>query len=457
MREITNLQVLQQFIKDRIEENQSLILKRTKFKKYYDGEHEILKKEQPDNKPSNILLFNFAELIIEQNHSYLFSNPITYASKDKDDRAHLFEEKLKDIFFINNETKVTSSLGKTSSIYGEAVEVLWIDEELNIRFDEYNPLEFVFYEFNGEEYALRFYTTKRYEVKGASYEEVLVNKYVIYGKDLIQEFEEIDDKLTLIKETRHFFGEVPVIRYKNKSTFGSEGDSDLKNLITLIDSYNTVASSLVDIIEGNSDPYLLLVNLGIAKEDVEEMKRSRTLKFRSQQGMQAEAKYLTYDGDLSYVENFLDMLMKQIFTLSFTVDVFSKEGRVAAESGEALKMKMAMTSDIKAGNKEVIFKEGLKKRIRLIAKQLQNGSNMNFFGDGTYRKVDSTFTKATIQNNAEAIQMAKDALGIVSRRTILSQIPFIEDVQEEMNEIEREEGTTVLFEDELAGTAVGGE
>ncbi|MGF2618488.1 phage portal protein [Rossellomorea aquimaris] len=445
-----NLKIIQQFIKDRIQSEVTRVSHQRKMKKYYDGEHDIQNKEANGNSPSNKLTFNFPELIVDFNHAYLFSNSVTYSPNVKNDaKTDLFLEKMKEVFDANNEEKVTNSLGKTSSIFGEAVEVHYIDSEGRHRFQESNPLEWVFFEINGEEMALRYYETVKFEVKNNSYEEVAVNKYTVYTMEAIYQYEEIDDKLSLLNEIPHFFGEVPVVRYMNKSTFGSEGVSDLKNVISLVDAYNKTTSALLDTIENNSDPYLLLINLGVRKEEVDEMRKRRILQFKSQEGMNSEAKYLTYEGDLSYIEDFLNRLVRKIALLSFTPDVISKDtGKLNGDSGEALKMKVATSSDIKANGKVMIFREGLRKRIRLIARQLQNASNLNFYNEGTHNKIDSTFNKNLPTNTKEIIEMMKDAVGILSHETMLKQIPFVEDVEEEMERIQKEQGEPIQFEEE---------
>ena len=50
-----------------------------------------------------------------------------------------------------------------------------------------------------------------------------------------------------------------------------------------------------------------------------------------------------------------------------------------------------------------------------------------------------TWTRTCIKNDTEQAQICKDSVGIVSKKTILKNHPLVEDADEELKQIEKEE------------------
>ena len=84
--------------------------------------------------------------------------------------------------------------------------------------------------------------------------------------------------------------------------------------------------------------------------------------------------------------------------------------------------------------KESKFRKGLMKRIELLT----NFLNLSINSDYTYTEIMPVFTRNIPSNDVETVNMIKQLYGMISDKTLLSQLPFIEDVQAELDALEKQ-------------------
>jgi SPP1 family phage portal protein len=78
-----------------------------KLKRYYDGRHDILRKEVEGNKPNNKLVHDFPSYIVDMFQGYFIGNPVVYTGKPE-----LLKE-LQDILILTmNKMKTVNLRGK---------------------------------------------------------------------------------------------------------------------------------------------------------------------------------------------------------------------------------------------------------------------------------------------------------------------------------------------------------
>lgn len=76
----------------------------------------------------------------------------------------------------------------------------------------------------------------------------------------------------------------------------------------------------------------------------------------------------------------------------------------------------------------------MRKRLRIFANFLsKKGIAVDITG------ITPTFTRAMPKNLLEISQIVSNLWGKVSRKTLLSQVPFVDDVDEELKAVEKEE------------------
>lgn len=98
------------------------------------------------------------------------------------------------------------------------------------------------------------------------------------------------------------------------------------------------------------------------------------------------------------------------------------------QSGEALKFMYSLL-EMKTGLMETEFKLGFARLVRAVCRSLGIQCNT----------IIQTWTRTCIKNDTEQAQICRDSVGIVSKKTILKNHPLVEDADEELKQIEKEE------------------
>lgn len=121
-------------IKEIIDENEGHT-KYARLEGYYEGDHDILRHTKKDSTaPNNRLVNNMAKYITDTATGYFIGKPVVYSSQND---AYL--EALQDIFDYNDEQDENMELAKGASINGDCFEMLYMDEDAQIRFTKVPP------------------------------------------------------------------------------------------------------------------------------------------------------------------------------------------------------------------------------------------------------------------------------------------------------------------------------
>ena len=236
----------------------------------------------------------------------------------------------------------------------------------------------------------------------------------------------------------HFKGEVPVIEYLNNKL--AIGDYELQ--IPLIDAYNALMSDRITDKEQFIDAILALYGALLSDEDEETegdgkgnetaMKHLRGEKLLALPA-DAKAEYLTRTFDEAGVEILKKAIEQDIHKFSH-IPCMTDESFGGNVSGVAMEFKLLGMENI-TKIKTRYYKKGLRKRLRIFANFLNTRSGVQIDVSG----ITPTFTRAMPKNLLEISQYVANLWGKVSRKTLLSQIPFVEDPDEELKAVEKEE------------------
>lgn len=385
---------------------------------YYRGEHKILKRRGGRKLPNNKLVNAFPSYITNVNIGYFLGTPVRYTSMD--DRLI---EAMQDIFTYNDEQDENIILARFASIAGTAFEIVYLDEESNIRFNEVSPENMVMV-YDDKITPNPLYAIRYWEKNNVPYMEVYTHDEVIRFKKG--------------KETDrypHHFGDVPVIEFPNND----DKIGDFEKVLTLVDAYDKAQSNIADDFEYFSDAYLVLKNLsGTRPEDIEEMRVKRTMLIDAD----GDAKWLLKDIQDSAHENFKARLQQDIHRFSQTPNL-TDEAFAGNASGVALRYKL-LGMEWNAATKERKFKRALQRRIELICSMLNlKGGNYD------WRDVDIQFSRNLPQNELEAVQIVGMLKGIISDDTLLSIVPYVDDPSTEQEKIDAQGSYTLGDDDEL--------
>lgn len=404
----------------RIEDMRNRILK---LKAYYLGQHAILGKPQrSNNAPNNKVVANYCEYITDMSTGFFMGKPIAYASASKNEEE---VKALQDIFKYNDEAAHNLRLAEEASITGSAYEVLYMDEDAQIRFSAIPSEELMMvYDASLEEKvlcAIRLFRV--YDPSGATYQDYAD----VYDKQNVTHYYYNSGQLVQIAEPElHYFDDVPVIEYLNNR----EERGDFEGVITLVDAYNKAQSLTLDDMEDFTDAYLVLKGMGgTTGDDVAELRRNKVLSLDEGGG----AEWLIKNLNDTYIENIKTRLQKDIHKFSSVPDM-SDEAFAGNATGVAIKYKLIGLEQVRS-RKERGFKKGLQRRIELIAGMLKiKGS-----ADIDFRDIEITFTANLPANDVEQANIVKTLYGLVSQKRLLSLLPFVTDPVEELDELHKEQ------------------
>ena len=353
---------------------------------------------------------------------FFLGKPVAYSSiSENQDEL----DALQDVLSYNDEAAHNLRLAEEAAITGAAYELLYMDIDAKIRFQVVPSEEIILVcEASLEENvicAIRHFRV--YNLDGVTYQE-----YVdVYDKRDVTSYAYDSGTLRVIADARpHYFDDVPVVEYENNK----ERRGDFESVITLVDAYNKAQSLTLDDMEDFTDAYLVLKGMGgTTGDDIAELRRNKVLSLDEGGG----AEWLIKNLNDTYIENIKTRLQKDIHKFSSVPDM-SDEAFAGNATGVAIKYKLIGLEQVRS-RKERGFKQGLQRRIELIAGMLK----LKSAADIDFRDIEITFTANLPSNDAEQAQIVKELYGLVSQKRLLSLLPFVTDPAEEMEELQKEQ------------------
>lgn len=407
-------------IKNRISAFQRQELPRLKrLKNYYGGRHEILTASKESGKPDNRLVNNFCKSITDSTVGYFMGKPVTYSS----DNGDLLGD-IRRLFAYNDEAYVNSRLAKDLSVYGRAYELLYYDEDRALRFVPLDPTTVipVYADKPDAElvYAIRLIPEET-EGIGEAYTVEVYDEHFVW----IYRYKATGGEMELTRKLPHYFGQVPVNPYRNNS----DGTGDFEPVLSLVDAYNTLQSESVNDFELFADSYLAISGMGGTEaSDLEELRRNRVLLLDDG----GDAKWLTKTVNDAYVENLKDRIAKDIYRFSGSVDMSDGEFGGQNLSGVAMRFRL-LNFENRVSVTERHFKRGLQRRMEMIcAFWALLGTRYD------YRDVTAVFSRNVPESPSEDAAYLEKISQLVSKKTLLERMPFVEDVDGELARLKEE-------------------
>lgn len=409
---------------------------------YYQGKHKILE----DAKRENRLVCNHAKDISDTASSYFIGNPVTYKS-DADIKD------LTDSLETAGADETDGDNGLDLSIYGLAYEYVYVKEnENNLLTKNLSPENtFMVKDDSIEEnelFAVYYYVRK--DDSGTGPEHYIATVLTPnYKYELDIQNNEVP-QLTTELPVPHYLGEIPIIEYLNNKL--AIGDFELQ--IPLIDAYNALMSDRITDKEQFIDAILAIYGTLLSDEDEpgteeedqnikkakERLKKYKVLEMPDT----AKAEYLTRTFDESGVEILKKAIEQDIHKFSH-IPCMSDESFGGNVSGVAMVFKLLGMENI-TKIKTRYYRKGLRKRIRIFCNYLAlHGKSVDPAG------ITMTFTRALPKNLLEISQIVANLWGKVSRKTLLSQVPFVDDVDEELKALDEETEENLKRQQEVFG------
>lgn len=385
-----------------------------KYKNYYDGIQKILSKSYTDEtKPCSHTVINYMKDITDSYCGYLATpGYISYSSNED-------IEEIMNILRYNDYQAEDSDFLLDALVYGTAAELMYLDNKGQVRFRLITPTNcFGIYDdtLTGDlMYFVRMYQGSLWDNSNIYYVDVYsdndIKHYRMSGENGYLEY---------MSEEKHYFSQCPANIFMlpdEKSIFDC--------VLPLQDAVNELVSSEIDDYSAFCDAYLVLENVDADSEDIQMMKQNRVLLLPEG----ATAQWLTKNASDAQVENILQRIHDSIYRIAKCPDFSSETFVGGVSSGIAIRYRLTGMEN-RAGIIEGRMKKALQRRIEIIC-----GIASLKLGEAVFRDIQIDFKRNIAVDETTTINMVNALKGTVSDATLLAQLPFIDDVNAELEAV----------------------
>lgn len=399
--------------KFKLEEQPKLL----KYKNYYDGIQAILQKKYSDpTKPCNKTVINYCKNIVDSYCGYLATpGYITYNSND--DITEIME-----VLKYNDFQTEDADFLLDALVYGRAAELMYFDEEGQTRFRLINPQQcFAVYDdsLTGDlTHFVRWYDANQWDDSNEYFVDVYSNQTVKHYKT-----GGIDGYFNFLGEEPHYFSQCPANIFSlpdEKSIFDC--------IVGLQDSVNELISAEVDDYAAFCDAYLALEGMDADTEDIISMKENRVMLIPEG----GKAYWLTKPANDAQVENMLKRIHDSIYRVAQCPDFSSETFVGGVSSGVAIQYRLT-GMETRAGIIESLMKKALQRRIEIIC-----GIASLKLGEEVFRDINIDFKRNIPEDITSIINTVNALTGKVSDKTLLTQLPFVDDVEAELEALQEQ-------------------
>ena len=386
-----------------------------RYKNYYDGLQAIMSKRYSDDtKPCSKTVINYCKNIVDSYCGYLATpGHISYSSNDD-------IEEIMEILRYNDYQAEDSDFLLNALIYGTAAELMYLDSKGQTRFRIINPAQcFGVYDdsLTGDLlYFVRFYKASEWDGKDTYnvdvYSDYDIKHYTMVGTSGAVHF---------VGDEPHYFSQCPANIFMlpdEKSIFDC--------VISLQDAANELLSSEIDDYSAFVDAYLVFDGVDVEADDIAQLKKDRVIVLPEG----ATANWLTKSANDAQVENILKRIHESIYRVAQCPDFSSESFVGGVSSGIAIRYRLT-GMETRAGKIEAEMKKALQRRIEIIC-----GIASLKFGEEVFRDIDISFKRNIPEDMNSIVSLVNTLKGSVSDATLLAQIPFITDVNAELEALQ---------------------
>ena len=398
--------------------------KLNKYKNYYDGLQVILRKQYADaSKPCNKTVINYCKNIVDSYGGYLATpGYISYSSEND------IEEVMNILRYNDYQTEDTDFL-LDALVYGVACELMYIDSNGQVRFRLINPTScFGVYDDSLTEdllYFVRMYKANDWDESDTYFVDV-------YSDWDIKHYRMAGDNgyLTFIGEEPHYFSQCPANIFMlpdERSIFDC--------IIGLQDSANELISGEIDDFTAFCDAYLALTAVDADAEDIAAMKANRVLLLPEG----ATADYVIKATNDAQIENIMKRIHDSIYRIAQCPDFSSETFVGGVSSGIAIQYRLTGMEN-RAGIIEGKMKKALQRRVEIIS-----GIASLKLGEEVFRDIHIEFKRNLPEDNATLINLVNSLKGTVSDSTLLGLLPFVDDVNAELDKLQAQKDANMAM------------
>lgn len=418
---------------------------------YYDYEHAVLQKkrmvinklgvlEEDKRLPNNQFIDNMYGDMVDQKVNYLLSKPITFKTNNK-----AYAKALK-LIFNKKFHRLLKNLGKNSYNGGIAWLYPYYDEKGELKFKIFHPWESLPFWKDDEHTELDFFV-RVYDVETYDGNSETIITYVeVYDTQGIHKFTFENDTLTPDYSTYYFefpdgegemipynWERVPLIPFKanNKET------PLIKKCKSLQDGINQILSNFGDGMEENASGNTILIIKNYGGTDLGEFRQNlsqyKAVKVKTVDGADGGIDSLQIEVNCDNYKAILQELRKALIKNCKGYDV--EELKTQGSPNEMTIKSVYSAIDLDANEIETEYQASFEDLLWFINMHLKNTSK----GDFTNEEVDVIFNRDMMVNESQIITDINNSASILSKKTLIANHPYIEDVEAEIKQLEEEE------------------
>ena len=373
---------------------------------YYHGQQPIPKGEAVRGRPNNLLHAPFPRYITEVHTAYFLGIAPTVAFGDQN--VGEVYSKLKRELGLDH---LLFDIGRDMSICGAGFALVWL-ERSGLNACRCDPCT-CFAIRSGTAGApllgtVRLFQTERNTTGGG----------VLYTTKTLQPFTWDGQRVEFGVPEENLLRTIPLLPFANNC----QGCGDFEMVTGLVDAYNLLLSGAMDDMQSVANAFLALYGLqSTTQKDIEEANRTRVLSLSEGGRAEFVTKNLNHEALGQLEQN----LRRSILQMSMTPDL-ADEHFSGQSSGVALQYKLWGIEQARAA-KERSFTGGMQDLLAALSAGMRLlGSPVNF----TQREI--TFYKNLPQNHTELAETLLSLSPLLSQRTILEQLPWVTNAEEEL-------------------------
>lgn len=417
---------------------------------YYDYEQAIKTKKrmvigqdgqmmEDKQLPNNRFTDNQYGTMVDQKVNYLLSKPVTFKTKNEQ-----YAEALKQVF-NRKFHRTLKNLGKDSYNGGIGWLYVYYDEQGNFKIKKFHPWEVLpFWKDDDHtelDFAVRVYDVETYEgdvEKVITHVEVYdtqgIHKFTLDGNNLMPDYSTYYFELdTDAEKIPYNWDRVPLIPFKCNST----ETPLLKKCRSLQDGINTILSNFGDGMQENASGNTILIiknldgtDLGVFRQNLSQYK---AVKVRTVDGADGGVDSLQIEVNCENYKSILAELRKALVQNCKGYDV--EELKSNGSPNEMTIKAVYSQIDIDANEIETEYQASFEELLWFVNQHLVNTGVGNFEGED----VEVIFNRDMMVNESQVITDINNSSAILSKKTCISQHPYVTDVEAELKQIEEEQ------------------
>lgn len=426
--------------------------------KYYKGEHDILNRRRTVigsdgllvevlNLPNNKIVDNQYSKMVDQKTNYLLGKPFSISTDNKQ-----YEDVLNTVF---NKKMYRTLKNLALDVLNGGIAWLhpYYDTEGHLAFKKFEPYEILPFWADTEhtrlDLAVRVFEVEAYDgyrhetvEKVEVYDANGIERYIYRNNTLIPDVETPSSThMTFINadgsETPMNWAKIPIIAFK----YNHKEIPLITRLKSLQDGINQMLSDFQNNMQEDSRNTILVIK-NLDGTDLAEFRHNLAtygaVKVKTVDGAVGEVDTLKVEVNNENYKAILDLLKNALIENARGYD--AKDEKMSGNPNQMNIQSMYSDIDLDANAMETEFQASIENMLWFINTHFINTGQ----GDFSNEKVDFIFNRDILINESEVIENCQKSTGILSSQTIVSQHPWVIDVDAEIDRLAEEKQDMIL-------------